>query len=42
LLADSQDIIRVAAALVLRAKEFVTFDTRQGALAKKVGLTVWP
>jgi hypothetical protein len=42
LLADSQDITRVAAALVLGAKEFVTFDARQGALAKKVGLTVWP
>jgi len=33
LLADSQDIMHVAAALVLGAKEFVTFDTRQGALA---------
>ena len=32
-LADSQDIIRVAAALVLGANEFVTFDARQGALA---------
>ena len=36
------DIIHVAAALVLGAKEFVTFDARQGALAKKVGLTVRP
>ena len=36
------DIIHVAAALVLGAKEFVTFDTRQAALAKKVGLTVKP
>jgi len=36
------DIIHVAAALVLGAKEFVTFDGRQGALAKKVGLTVRP
>ena len=36
------DIIHVAAALVLGAKEFVTFDTRQGALAKQVGLTVKP
>ena len=36
------DIILFAAALVLGAKEFVTFDARQGALAKKVGLTVWP
>ena len=34
------DIIHVAAALVLGAREFVTFDARQGALAKKVGLTV--
>jgi hypothetical protein len=41
-LADSQDIMHVAAALVLAAKEFVTFDARQGALAKRVGLTVWP
>jgi len=36
------DIIHVAAALVLGTKEFVTFDGRQGALAKKVGLTVKP
>jgi predicted nucleic acid-binding protein len=36
------DIIHVAAALVLGAKEFVTFDGRQGALAKQVGLTVKP
>ena len=36
------DIIHVAAALVLGAKEFVTFDGRQGALAKRVGLTVRP
>jgi predicted nucleic acid-binding protein len=34
------DIIHVAAALVLEAKEFVTFDTRQAALAKQAGLTV--
>ena len=34
------DIIHVAAALVLGAKEFVTFDGRQGALAKQAGLTV--
>ena len=32
-LADSQDTTHVAAALVLRAKEFVTFDARQAALA---------
>ena len=36
------DIIHVAAALVLKAKEFVTFDARQGALAKQAGLTVKP
>ena len=36
------DIIHVAAALVLGIKEFVTFDMRQGALAKKVGLMVKP
>ena len=42
LLAYSQDIMHVAAALVVGANEFVTFDTRQGALAKKAGLKVWP
>ena len=36
------DIIHVAAALVLGTAEFVTFDGRQGALAKKAGLTVKP
>ena len=36
------DIIHVAAALVIGVKEFVTFDMRQGALAKQVGLTVRP
>ncbi len=36
------DIIHVAAALVLGAKEFLTFDGRQGALAKQVGLVVKP
>jgi hypothetical protein len=36
------DIIHVAAALVLGAKEVVTFDTRQAALAKQAGLTVKP
>jgi predicted nucleic acid-binding protein len=36
------DIIHVAAALVLGIKEFVTFDGRQGALAKQVGLSVKP
>src|SRR5436190_14692354 len=34
------DVIHVAAALVLGAKEFVTFDGRQGALAIQVGVTV--
>jgi hypothetical protein len=32
----------VAAALVIGAKDFVTFDARQGALAKQVGLAVKP
>ena len=36
------DIIHVAAALVLGTPEFVTFDGRQGALAKQAGLTVKP
>ena len=36
------DIIHVAAALVLEAKEFVTFDTRQAELAKQAGLKVKP
>ena len=36
------DIIHVAAALVLGTKEFVTFDGREAALAKEVGLTVRP
>ena len=36
------DIIHVAVALVLGAKEVVTFDTRQAALAKQAGLTVKP
>jgi predicted nucleic acid-binding protein len=36
------DIIHVAAALVLGAKDFVTFDVRQGAVAGKAGLTVKP
>jgi predicted nucleic acid-binding protein len=36
------DIIHVAAALVLGAKQFVTFDTRQGALATQAGLAVKP
>jgi len=36
------DIIHVAAAIVIGTKEFVTFDGRQGALAKHAGLTVKP
>jgi predicted nucleic acid-binding protein len=36
------DIIYVAAALVIGGKEFVTFDGRQGALARQAGLTVKP
>ena len=36
------DIIHVAAALVLEAKEFVTFDMRQAELAKQAGLKVKP
>jgi predicted nucleic acid-binding protein len=36
------DIIHVAAALVIGAREFVTFDVRQGAIAKQAGLIVKP
>jgi hypothetical protein len=36
------DIIHVAAALVIGVKDFITFDARQGALAKHAGLTVKP
>jgi predicted nucleic acid-binding protein len=36
------DIIHVAAAVVIGASEFVTFDARQGAVAKQAGLTVKP
>lgn len=36
------DIIHVAAALVIGAAEFVTFDRRQAAMAKQAGLTVKP
>jgi predicted nucleic acid-binding protein len=38
----SLDILHVAAALVLGATEFCTFDTRQGNLAKAAGLHVQP
>jgi predicted nucleic acid-binding protein len=36
------DIIHVAVAVVIGAKEFVTFDARQAAMAKQAGLTVKP
>jgi hypothetical protein len=38
----SLDILHVAAALVLGATEFCTFDTRQAKLAKAAGLLVQP
>ncbi len=34
------DILHVAAALTLRATEFVTFDVRQKVIAKEVGLFI--
>jgi hypothetical protein len=36
------DILHVAAAIVLGAQDFVTFDARQGTLAKLAGLTAKP
>jgi predicted nucleic acid-binding protein len=36
----SLDILHVSHALVLGVKEFITFDTRQAALAKAAGLKV--
>ena len=36
------DVLHVAAASVLGLREFVTFDVRQKALARKVGMTVRP
>ena len=36
------DIIHVGAALAVGAKDFVTFDSRQAALARQVGLIVKP
>lgn len=36
------DIIHVAAAIVIGARQFVTFDARQAAMAKQAGLTVIP
>jgi len=41
-LARSLDILHVASAVVLGAKEFITFDTRQASLASKAGLTLRP
>jgi len=38
-LAWSLDILHVAAALVIGARQFITFDKRQAALAAKAGLT---
>lgn len=35
----AMDIIHVAAARVLTAQEFLTFDSKQGVLAKAVGFT---
>jgi len=39
-LARSLDILHVAAALVIGAVDFVTFDKRQASLATKAGLKV--
>jgi predicted nucleic acid-binding protein len=36
----SLDVLHVATAVTLGAKHFVTYDERQGALAKVVGLTL--
>ena len=38
----SLDVLHVAAAVTLGAREFLTFDTRQAALAKAAGLKVKP
>lgn len=38
----SFDVLHVATALHLRAREFLTFDTKQGKLAALEGLTVKP
>jgi predicted nucleic acid-binding protein len=38
----SLDVLHVAAAVTLGAREFLTFDTRQAALAKTAGLKVKP
>jgi predicted nucleic acid-binding protein len=37
-LARSLDILHVAAAIVIGARQFITFDKRQAALASKAGL----
>jgi hypothetical protein len=34
------DVIHVAAAVIIGARQFVTFDARQEAMAKQAGLTV--
>lgn len=36
------DILHVAAALVIGARDFLTFDTRQGELARRAGMQVRP
>ena len=38
----SADVLHVAAASVLRSTDFLTFDAKQGNLAKAAGLKVWP
>jgi predicted nucleic acid-binding protein len=38
--ARSGDLLHVASAVVLGAREFVTFDQRQTALARRAGLRV--
>jgi hypothetical protein len=40
--ARSLDVLHVAAALVLDARQFVSFDRRQRLLAKRAGLDVQP
>ncbi len=39
-LARSLDILHVATAVVIGATQFISFDTRQAALASKAGLTL--
>jgi predicted nucleic acid-binding protein len=38
----SADVLHVAVATVLQSTDFLTFDVRQGKLAKAAGLKVWP